>query len=235
MGTTTPNIGIFIPADGEENFGTSYQQGQLYVDQHDHSGPPNGGVQITNSGIADGTITGIKLNDNVAGAALTHNVITHSLDVNVDNVSVQITADQIALKPATTTNLGGVEFATNAETKTGTSTSLVAPVATMTYHNGIVKAWCSFTVTTLNSSYGVTSITQNGTGDYTINFPSNFFANTNYIFAGSGVLNIGYANLTVAPAPGGTITTSTFQIHTVVNNTLTDLDLTFCWFIGDIP
>ena len=43
MGTITPNIGIFIPADGEQNYGSSFAAGMVNVDQHDHSGGPNKG------------------------------------------------------------------------------------------------------------------------------------------------------------------------------------------------
>lgn len=65
MGTTTPNIGIYIPAAGETNYDASFAAGMVNVDQHDHSGGPNKGVPIATSGIADGSITAIKLNANV--------------------------------------------------------------------------------------------------------------------------------------------------------------------------
>jgi hypothetical protein len=47
------------------------------------------------------------------------------------------------------------------------------------------KAWVSVTTTgTIKASYNVSSITANGTGDYTINF-TNAFSDTNYAFVGS--------------------------------------------------
>ena len=72
MGQTTPNISIYIPAAGETNYDSSFLQGMINVDQHDHSGPPNKGVPISGSGIAPFSITYDKLNANVvlAGGGL---------------------------------------------------------------------------------------------------------------------------------------------------------------------
>lgn len=69
MGTTTSNIGIYIPAAGEQNYDTSFAAGMMFLDQHDHSGAPNGGVPIAASGIAAGAVTRDKLNANVVLAA----------------------------------------------------------------------------------------------------------------------------------------------------------------------
>ena len=65
MGTTTPNIGLYIPADGETNYGTAFANGMLNLDTHDHSGPPNKGVPLSASGLANGSVTREKLNANV--------------------------------------------------------------------------------------------------------------------------------------------------------------------------
>jgi hypothetical protein len=65
MGTTTPNIGLYIPADGETNYGTAFANGMLNLDTHDHSGPPNKGVPLSSAGLAAGSVTADKLNANV--------------------------------------------------------------------------------------------------------------------------------------------------------------------------
>lgn len=65
MGTTTPNIGLYIPADGETNYGTAFANGMLNLDTHDHSGAPSNGVPLSSAGLADGSVTASKLNDNV--------------------------------------------------------------------------------------------------------------------------------------------------------------------------
>ena len=67
MGTTTPNMSIYIPADGETNYGTSFANGMLNVDAHDHSGAPDNGVPLSASGLAAGSVTRDKLNANVFG------------------------------------------------------------------------------------------------------------------------------------------------------------------------
>jgi len=49
--------------------------------------------------------------------------------------------------------------------------------------NGSAKAWVNFNGTgtvAIRASYTVSSITDNGTGDYTVNF-TNAFADTNYV------------------------------------------------------
>jgi len=48
---------------------------------------------------------------------------------------------------------------------------------------GSAKAWVTFTAsgsTTVNKAYGVSSVTWNGTGQYTVNY-TNAFADTNYV------------------------------------------------------
>lgn len=69
MGTTTPNISIYIPAAGETNYDAAFAAGMVNIDQHDHSGGPTKGVPIATSGLADGSVTYNKLNANVADTA----------------------------------------------------------------------------------------------------------------------------------------------------------------------
>jgi hypothetical protein len=95
-----------------------------------------------------------------------------------------------AVSSATTSAEGVVELATNAEVTTGTDTSRVPPVSSMVYHQGVGKGWVNFNGTgtvAMRDNYNVSSITDNGTGNYTINWSTNF-ANANYactITAGS--------------------------------------------------
>lgn len=61
---------------------------------------------------------------------------------------------------------------------------------------GSAKAWCNFdgytgSGNTINGSFNVSSVTKNGTGDYTLNF-TNAMANTNYTY--SGVCAYGQGN-----------------------------------------
>jgi hypothetical protein len=65
MGQTTPAIGIYIPAAGEDGYDQSFSQGMINVDQHDHSGGPNKGLPIATQGLGDFSVTFDKLNANV--------------------------------------------------------------------------------------------------------------------------------------------------------------------------
>ena len=65
MGQTTSNISIYIPAAGETNYDASFANGMTNVDQHDHTGGPTKGVQISTTGLVDGSVTYPKLNANV--------------------------------------------------------------------------------------------------------------------------------------------------------------------------
>jgi hypothetical protein len=82
---------------------------------------------------------------------------------------------------------------------TGTVTTLTAPTSTITTLNapsgvlatqngmtGIAKAWVNFNGTgtiAIRDSFNVSSITDNGTGDYTVNFTT-AMPNANYAIAG---------------------------------------------------
>jgi len=87
---------------------------------------------------------------------------------------------------ATTGLVAGGTIATGTVTTLTTTTISDGTNSTSSTNciKGAAKAWCNFNGTlstpiTPRSSYNVTNITKNGTGDYTINF-TNAFANTNY-------------------------------------------------------
>ena len=122
----------------------------------------------------------------------------------VDGTDYNLQWASATVANATETVAGVVELATDAEvlaeTATGgTGASLVATPANMKQHNGIAKAWVNFNgqgTVAIRDSYNVSSITDNGTGDYTVNFTSNF-ANTNYCVTAS--LSQVYGSAVVMP------------------------------------
>jgi hypothetical protein len=86
--------------------------------------------------------------------------------------------------------------------------------------SGLCKAWVSFNgegTVAIRSSYNVSSITDNGTGLYTVNF-STTFADTNYALATSTVsfaTTTGTANTAVLETDdGANRTTSSAQFRT---------------------
>jgi hypothetical protein len=55
--------------------------------------------------------------------------------------------------------------------------------------NGIAKAWVNFNGTgtpSIRADYNVTTIGDNGTGDYTVNYETGVFSDTNYVIMGLG-------------------------------------------------
>ena len=78
---------------------------------------------------------------------------------------------------------------------------------------GSAKAWVNFNGSggAIRASYNVSSITVNGTGDYTVNF-TNAFSDTNYVAVvagGTGTSNNAFNSNTPSAAP----TTSTFRFQ----------------------
>jgi hypothetical protein len=84
-----------------------------------------------------------------------------------------ITTDDIAANAVTTAKLGSAEA------------------------SGLAKAWVNFNgigTVAIRASYNVSSITDNGTGDYTVNFTT-AFADANYAAVVSGDANNAYTSI----------------------------------------
>jgi hypothetical protein len=102
---------------------------------------------------------------------------------------------------------------------------------------GGAKAWINFNGTgtpAITDSYNISSITDNGLGDYTINFTT-AFANANYVMVGGqkagGAANIGFVaeNLDTV-----THTASAHRIYTVDHtNNLIDSTINNAVWYGD--
>lgn len=136
---------------------------------------------------------------------------------------------------ASVTVPGIVELATDAEVKTGTDTARVPSVASLNAHEGIAKAWLNFTdsgTAAINDGFNVTSVTDTGTGDYTVNFTT-AFANNDYalgVWAQSGTTSA----VMVYADTGDTMTTTAKQIRVKnFNNTAVDPEFCTAIFTGD--
>ena len=128
---------------------------------------------------------------------------------------------------ATTTSEGVVELATDAEVATGTDTVRVAPVSALGSHQGVCKAWVNFNGTgtvAIADSYNVSSITDNGTGSFTINF-TNAMSNANYSAAvgGSGYFKFSYTYTT----------TDLLYVTRDLSNAVTDYTVNVIQVFGD--
>lgn len=84
--------------------------------------------------------------------------------------------------PITSTGTVTVTAATQANQEASTSTTTAVTPAIQGYHPSSAKAWVvytSITTTTIGSSYNVSSLTDNGTGDTTVNIDIDF-SSANY-------------------------------------------------------
>ena len=88
-------------------------------------------------------------------------------------------------------------------------------LATQNGMTGIAKAWVNFVGSSgsVNASFNVSSVTRNGTGDYTINFTT-AMPNVNYAFAGSMAAGSSSTIVSMAESASTARTTSLFRIYT---------------------
>ncbi|NIJ40337.1 hypothetical protein FHS78_000607 [Parvibaculum indicum] len=130
---------------------------------------------------------------------------------------------------ATTAALGTVELSTGAEV-TSEASGVVPTADLLKYHQGIAKAWVNYDGTgtaAIRDSYNVSSLTDNGTGNHTVNL-------------GITMANTDYAVIPGMNSPLHTIgveidSTSAFTIKTYhQNQVLWDESLVMAAVYGDI-
>jgi len=125
--------------------------------------------------------------------------------------------------------------ASQADQETGTSTTTYVSPGRQKYHPSAAKAWVNFNgtgVLAIRVSYNVTSITDNGTGDCTVNFTT-AFSSADYVAITTGVVNTGSGGFVPSPI-GATPTASEFRFLTAnYVLTVTDFAYVFAAFYGD--
>lgn len=108
---------------------------------------------------------------------------------------------------------GGAAAATQAEQEAGSSTTVYTSPGRQQYHPSAAKVWIRFNGTgtiAIDASYNVTSITDNGTGDYTVTIATDF-SSANYGIALTSADDVGAytsdaaVNLDTPPAAGSFI------------------------------
>ena len=100
--------------------------------------------------------------------------------------------------------------------------------------SGLAKAWVNFNGTStvaIRASYNVSSITDNGTGDYTVNFTT-AFADANYSVVGmtklrdtTGAAGGVYMEITDKVTIANAITTTAVRISTAAGSTYWDVSV----------
>lgn len=149
------------------------------------------GTPLAGGGGGGDLLAANNLSDlNNAGTARTNLGLGDLAEQDSVNLSSQVTGllAGTSVLSATTTSRGTVEAATTAEGDTGTSTSRFPPVSVVRSMidthapDSPVQAWVSFSGTgtvTVNGSMNVSSVTDDGTGRYTVNF-ANALSDANY-------------------------------------------------------
>lgn len=105
------------------------------------------------------------------------------------------------------------------DTLSNAAGSKSVPVNTVV--DGSAKAWVNFNGTgtvAIRASFNVTSITDNGVGDYTVNFTT-AMTDANYVVAGSYADNGNTALLLLSATAGGAATTMTSSAVRIKNLT----------------
>lgn len=92
----------------------------------------------------------------------------------------------------------GLSAASQAEMEAASSNAVAATPGRLKNHPGVAKAWIIFdgtsgSIGTGMASFGVASVTDEGAGDYTINF-STSFSSANYVVSGSAKESYGGGN-----------------------------------------
>ncbi len=127
----------------------------------------------------------------------------------------------------------GVSAASQAEMEAASSTPVYASPGRVKYHPGVAKAWVIFNGTgtpAILANENVSSITDNGIGDFTINFTT-AFSSANYGVSGAG--SNGVQGLSVAIDEANLPTTSACRIRTQSSSSTTDPTRVSLTFHGD--
>lgn len=115
---------------------------------------------------------------------------------------------QVNLADGVTGTLSSANLTTasQADQETSTSTTALVTPSVQQYHPSAAKAWCSFdSAGTIAASYNITSITDNGTGDWTVNIGTDFStANFAAIACGGARAGVAYLNYTIIAVTAGT-------------------------------
>lgn len=127
-------------------------------------------VAIDASGITTGTtrtLSAPDFNGTIATLAGTETLANKTLTSPAIN-SATITT------PTLNGSLAGTSIATQAEQETGSATDKIVTPGRQQYHASAAKAWAYYNNFAVGASYNVSSVTDNGAGDQTVNFTTAF-------------------------------------------------------------
>jgi hypothetical protein len=215
------------------------------------------------AGIADNAVTNAKLADMAAYTIKARNAGTagdpSDLNIsaltektalaNADLFLIQDSAASNAFKKVQKSNLvsaasdtaaGTIEIAVQSEMEAGSSATLAVTPGRQHFHPSAAKAWVRFNGTgtvAIDQSYNVSSITDNGTGDYYVNFTTSLSAAT-FCSVGSQCkidnTNDGNGRFCMGTTTGRVPTTGLVPIETGASVGINDAQRVFVVVYGDI-
>jgi hypothetical protein len=128
---------------------------------------------------------------------------------------------------ASDTAKGLIEVAIQSEMETGSSTTLAVTPGRQIYHPAHPKAWIIFVTTggtsVITTDYGVASVSDHATGNYTVNFDTAFSGATAYGCTGSWGRSAGSTGIMVTSFSADTKSTTAFEFR-MVNDAGTDVN-----------
>ena len=192
----------------------------------------NGATTIANTATVTSSL--------VAAAASFSGKVTHSSSSEFANAvlcssDVTVSGGLTVSSTVSGATVAGSMVATQANMETGTATNLVVTPGRQHFHPAMPKAWAYVvvdgTTPTLTASYNVTSVTDNGVGDFTINL-TNAMSSANYAVVASCFDDT--PENTVTSANVISQTASAIRINTYINTGIRDnLDFSIVVF-GDM-
>lgn len=150
------------------------------------SSPVIASPSITNTGTitlptATTTLVGRDTTDTLTNKTLTSPTI-NSPTITTPSMTTISNGGTVTIPSGTLTLLGDNSFANQATMETGTSTTTIVSPGNQKFHPSAAKTWIFWNATgtpAINANFNVSSITDNGVGDQTINFTT-AFSSVNY-------------------------------------------------------
>lgn len=157
---------------------------------HTHSGSGNNGPLLSSSAVT--TTFG---NGFTTVTAESGDYVLLATDVSDSNKTKKALVSDIV-------TLAAPVAATQAEMETGSSISVMVTPGRQHFHKSALKAWASFTdggTASLDESYNVTSIDDNATGNYDLNFTVSL-STTTYCVTGNGKRSADLSGIFMQPS-----------------------------------
>jgi len=186
---------------------------------------------ITPSNVVTATSTTTLTNKTLTAPTIASANLTTALTLaGASGTNGQVLTSAGSGLPSWTTIASGLSAATQAEMEAATSNAVAATPSKTQYHPGVAKAWinCSGSGVTINGSYNISSIVDNGTGQLQVLLDTDM-SSVNYAALGFIKELAGRETLAVETQQAGLI--ATFCRNS--SGTLADPDKYYFAFFGD--